>query len=63
MELFFTIAMIENLDDILELQELQPRSYNQVFIGQPYSRMPIGMSLHVINVKRHVISLASMKCQ
>ena len=30
MELFFTIAMIENLDDILELQELQPRFYNQV---------------------------------
>ena len=26
--------------------------YNQVFIGQPCSRMPIGMSLHVINVKR-----------
>ena len=63
MELSFTIAMIENLEDILELQELQPRYYNQVFIGQPYSRMPISMSPHVINVKGHVISLASMKCQ
>ena len=63
MDLSFTIAMIENLEDILELQELQPRFYNQVFIGQPYSRIPIGMSLHVINVKRQVISRASMKCQ
>ena len=63
MELSFTIAMIKKLEDILELQELQPRSNNQVFIGQPYSRIPIGMYLHVINVKRQVISLASMKCQ
>ena len=63
MELFFIISMIGNLEGILELQELQPRYYNQVFIGQPCSRMPIGMSLHVINVKGQVISLASMKCQ
>ena len=63
MELTSTIAMIEKLEDIFELQELQPRSYNQVFIGQPYSRILIGMYLHVINVKRQVISLASMKCQ
>ena len=33
------------------------------FIGQHCSRMPIGMSLHAINVKGHVISLANMKCQ
>ena len=62
MDLSFTIAMIENLEDIFELQELQPRSYNQVSIGQPYSRMPIGMSLHEINAKGQVISLASTKC-
>ena len=62
MELFFIIAMIENLEDILELQELQLRFYNQIFIGEPYSRMPIGMSLHEINAKGQVISLASTKC-
>ena len=31
--------------------------YNQVFIGQPYLKFPICMSLHVIDVKRHVTSL------
>ena len=63
MEIFFIIAIIENYEGILEQQELQPRSYNQVFIGQPCSRMPISMSLHVINVKGQVISFTSMKCQ
>ena len=31
MELLFIIAMIENQKGIFELQELQPRYYNQVY--------------------------------
>ena len=62
-KLFFTIDMIGRLEGTLKLQELQPKYYNQVFIGQFCSKMLIGISLHVINVKRQVISLASIKCQ
>ena len=32
MELFFIIAMIKNQEGILELQELKPRYYNQVYL-------------------------------
>jgi hypothetical protein len=55
-------AMEVLMEDIMLEIELRKRFYNQVFIGNPFLKMPEGMFYLAINVKELAIFLDVMKC-
>ncbi|KAK9008898.1 hypothetical protein V6N11_080375 [Hibiscus sabdariffa] len=59
---FYFIATHRHVEGILEGLGLLQRSYNLVFIGPHYSRMPTISTRHVIDVNRPRTSLEGMKC-